>query len=135
MIKITKTKDHLLIKVLATKIKNYVEKEQSGVSPDIIIRWVRANLLNPFMAIWIAQEEENIVGFCIANIQQLLDKEILNIVQLDGNTPEIEKEILDVVSKWAKDYSIKTLSIITKKPDRWSGLDFNMSEFQMTKEL
>jgi len=132
---IIKTKDHLSIKLLAQRIKLYMEKEGCDPSPDTIIQWVRANLQNPFVNIWIAQEEDEVVGYCITNIQQLLDREVLNISHLDGDTEEIEKEILSVVEKWAKDFSIKYVGVFTKITDRWTGYGFEIKEHKMMKEI
>jgi bifunctional N-acetylglucosamine-1-phosphate-uridyltransferase/glucosamine-1-phosphate-acetyltransferase GlmU-like protein len=105
------------------------------VRPEIIIKWMRANLLNPMFCVWIAQEGEEVVGYCVANIQQTLDREVLNIVHLDGDTPEIETEVLTTTEKWAKEYALKYGGILTKNPDRFIKYGYTVNEYKMTKEL
>ena len=133
--KIFKTKDHLLIKALAPKITAYMEKEKCEVPVAVIIKWMRTNLQNPLFCVWIAQEEDEIVGYCVANIQELLDREVLNIVHIDGNTPETEKEVFETVEKWAKEYALKYIGTLTKNPERFISYGLIVNEHKMTKEL
>ena len=127
-----KTKDHLLIKALAPKIKEYMEKEEYEQRFESVIRWLRNNLNNYYVSVWIATDDENnVLGYLLGNILNNLDSEYFNTLQLFGETEEIEKALLEEAIKWGKEYQLFDYRVSSKKQERWEKYGFKINEYQL----
>jgi hypothetical protein len=131
--KIIKTKDHAALKVVFPAILEYMNNERCQETPDQFIMWLRVNLQSPLTCFWVAMGEDNkVLGYCVAVVQQLIGgKESLAIVQLFGESEEIEDELMNVVEKWKNDYRIPTLVALTPNKDKFERLGMQVEEYKL----
>ncbi len=139
--KLFKTKDHAVIKLLAERIKKTMESENQIEKFKPFIKWLRFNINSNYVCIWVALEdieegkEEKVIGYCIGNIQQLLDSEHFNIIVFEGDTEEVEQKLFKLVEEWTKDFQITTFGTSTKNKEKWEKLGLVFDEYKMISKM
>ena len=126
---IVKTKDPVVIKFIGERIVKFInDNEVVEYDTDSFIRWLRINLGSPFVIAVVAKNDEDaIIGHCIAMIIQTLGNERLEILQFSGDTEEVEKELFSYVQNWSKELFVKRISIMTKYPKKWKDFGFELT--------
>lgn len=136
-----KTKDPSVIRFLLEPMQDFIEKEEMDeYDLSAFIKWLRQNIANPLVGLWIAVKEEKVFGYCITRIHTSLLGEYVNeyvdITQIYGLEEKIEDEFLDIISKWAKKYGINKVAMHSKHPKRrWLKEGFVVKSHLMSKEV
>jgi hypothetical protein len=139
--KIVKTKDPNSIKFLNEKIQEYLTKEEiKEYDKRSFLKWLRFSITIPTTGVWICMDDTEpdnikILGYIIVTTQQTLSSEHVFIVQLFGDTEEIEKDLLTTVEKWSKEIGINDIKTITLFPKKWKDKGFEVKEHLVTKEV
>jgi hypothetical protein len=141
--KILKAKDANSIRFLNLKIQEYIGKEEiKEYDKKSFIKWLRMMISSPLLGVWVCVEEneepeteEKVSGYIIVMIQQSLNSEHVNIIQLFGDTEEIENELLSHATNWTKNNGITEIKTITLHPKKWKDIGFEVKEHLVTKEV
>lgn len=134
--KIIKTKDQSVIIYINDKIKECIERDEiKEYNSQLFVKWLRTALLNPFYQVWVALEEEKCLGYIITQLTQTLTQEKLSIVQLFGDTPDVEAKLLEGAEVWAKNNGINQCQTSTFHPKKWKDRGFKVVEHLLTKEI
>ncbi|HBH13822.1 MAG TPA: hypothetical protein DDX29_12050 [Clostridiales bacterium] len=134
--KIIKTKDLKAIPFLIEPIKKFIERDNiTEYDFESFLRWLRFNIYMPPVGVWIAQNEDKIVGYAIANIQTTLNSEFINVTQLYGEQEEVEFELIDNVREWAKKNALSIVLTSTKFPKKWKRMGFEVESHTLKMEV
>lgn len=131
---IVKTKDPVVIKFIGDRIIKFIDdNEVIDYTADSFIRWLRVSLSSPFVVAIVAKNDDDaIIGHCIATIIQTFNNERLEILQFSGDTDDAEKELFSYVHNWSKELFIKKISIMTKYPKKWKEFGFELNSHVFT---
>jgi len=138
--KIIKTKDPNSIKFIHEKIQELIDKEEvTEYNRSMFLKWLRDNISNPILGLWIAIEELedhgfNVLGFVIASIQSNLMEEYINVSQILGDE-EVEKALMEKVENWAKDNGIQKSMMNSRHPKRWKDRGWKVDYHILSKEV
>ena len=131
-----KTKDPNTVKVLIELMDKYFKKEEiDDYRPEHLLKWLRHNIGNPLIGVWVAINGEGANGFCIAMMQPGLDKEYVVVSHIYADVEEIESQFLHEVESWSNKYGITDVKAVTKHPKRWKDYGFVVSEHVLKREL
>ena len=77
-----------------------------------MILFVKDLLPSPLFGYWIAYDEGKVVGYTIAMISLIPSIERLVLWRMVAKNKDLKKQFEDILTNWAKEYKIKTVSII-----------------------
>ena len=122
---ILKTRDNKAIAQMLPLLQEAVAEEGLYTLQEFL-KWYRNSISTPFCHTWIEQDEEKeVIGFCIAIINQNLKEEYINILYNVG-------DFLETVEKFAKQNGIPKIVRIVKTPE----LDgFQLLHYTFQKEV
>jgi len=131
-----KTKDPNAVKAIIGPIVKYFEKEEiKDYEPEHLLKWLRYNIGNPMIGVWICIDNDETKGFAIAMMQAGLDREYVIVSHIYAEVPEIESDFLQKIEDWSRKYGIQDIRAITKHPKRWKDYGYVVSEHILRREL
>ena len=88
-----------------------------------MILFVKDLLPSPMFGFWIAYDEDRVIGYMIAMISLIPSMERLILWRMWAKEKEVRKQFEDILRTWAKEYKIKTASMVAYGDSMAKGLE------------